>query len=320
MNYKDQQKNYQQSLIESCDVFRGDKGGGSFNGTPYPFVLQDGKNNLYPSIVESALKYMTDNNITWWGGSEPTGHILSSQIACFNHLFAFKNNKTAVLAIAQNLNPDFLDVLPIESDKDPQYIAFEVVSKNDHLNEQSAAQSALTRGANSTSVDALIYALHKDGTRWIIPIEWKYTELYDPDDKSLGDAGKTRVKRYHDLIVASNYLKTEKQYHSVYYFEPFYQLMRQTLWAEQMILHKDTEVIKADKFLHVHVIPQENKSLLDKKYKVSGLNLEATWRKQLLHPKLYHIISPKEFLAPAFLSNDAETEDLKNYLCTRYGH
>jgi hypothetical protein len=42
--------------------------------------------------------------------------------------------------------------------------------------------------------------------------------------------------------------------------------MRQTLWAEQMIAHKDSETIKADHYIHVHVIPQENNELLDKIY------------------------------------------------------
>lgn len=320
MNYKDQQKDYQQSLIGSSHVFRGDKGGGEFRGTPYPFVLQEGNHNLYHSIVESALAYMNDNEIAWWGGCAPNGHILSSQIACFNHLFAFKDNKEAVLAIVQNLNSDFVEVLPIACDKDPQYIAFEVVSKNDHLNELTDSRLTLTRGANCTSVDALICARHKDGTRWLIPIEWKYTETYAPEDKSLGRPGETRVRRYHDLIVASSYLKTEKPYGSVYYFEPFYQLMRQTLWSEQMILHKGTEAIQADKFLHLHVIPRENKSLLDKIYRVSGLNMEDTWRRQLLHPEVYRIISPAELLAPVFAHADAETKALQEYLCTRYGH
>ena len=39
--------------------------------------------------------------------------------------------------------------------------------------------------------------------------------------------------------------------------------MRQTLWSEQMIVHKNTETIKVDDYIHIHVIPSENKEYLD---------------------------------------------------------
>jgi len=49
--------------------------------------LTDGNYNLYEPIREGAIQYFKDNNIGWWGGSKPSGHILSSQIACVNHHF-----------------------------------------------------------------------------------------------------------------------------------------------------------------------------------------------------------------------------------------
>lgn len=52
--------------------------------------------------------------------------------------------------------------------------------------------------------------------------------------------------------------------------------MRQTLWAEQMIKNKATERIKADHYLHIHVIPNNNVDLLQKTYKFSNQNMEVT--------------------------------------------
>lgn len=57
-----------------------------------------------------------------------TGHILSSQMACLNHLFALRKNPDAVLAVLNGVRNEFTEVLPITSDKDNGYIAFEVVS------------------------------------------------------------------------------------------------------------------------------------------------------------------------------------------------
>jgi hypothetical protein len=77
------------------------------------------------------------------------------------------------------------------------------------------------------------------------------------------------------LLNKSAQLSSEN--HEIYYFEPFYQLMRQTLWAEQMIAHNETEITKADDYIHLHVIPIENYELLDNTYRCSSQGLEATW-------------------------------------------
>jgi hypothetical protein len=169
------------------------------------------------------------------------------------------------------------------------------------------------RGSNCTSIDALIFAKHKDDSKWLIAIEWKYTEHYPNLDKAAGAKGEVRKRRYTDLINNSNQLQSENHY--CYYFEPFYQLMRQTLWAEQMVNHKKTEMLKADNFLHLHIIPKENDDLLKKKYKCSGLDMETTWRKHLKDNTKYRIISPEVFLQNIDKEKYAE---LINYLAIRY--
>ena len=320
-NYKEHQKEKQIALIRESDIFNGDEANGMFMGKKRNFVLQDGMNNLYPSIKDDCVKYFKENMISWWSGNSPSGHVLSSQIACLNHLFLIRHDKDAVLSMINGIRDCFIDVLPIPADKgDNNYIAFEVVSKEDHLNEIQ-----VTRGSNCTSVDAFVYAKHKNGNLILLPIEWKYTELYPTGDKSNEDRpceakgsngrGLVRLHRYSALIEQSRQLKSLPEYKgSVYFQEPFYQLMRQTLWSEGMIKNRDTEDIKGDDFLHIHVVPKENYELLDRKYSVSEKGMEETWINLLSDKSKYVLITPEDLLMPV---RDKYPE-LINYLKTRY--
>ena len=317
--YKNSQYARQEDLINNSDIFNGDKGNGYFMGKARPFVLKDGMNNLYEPIRNDVIRYFKDNEISWWGGDKPSGHTLSSQIACLNHLFAIMNDRDAVLAMLNGVRDEFEKVLRVECDANPQYIGFEVVSKEDPLNEKAS-----TRGSNCTSVDAFIHAKHRDGSIWLIPIEWKYTEHYANQDKSNEDRqgeekgsngkGQERVRRYSALTDASLQLKSlDSYYGSIYYQEPFYQLMRQTLWAENVVRLKE-EKLKADNYMHLHVIPSANKDLLDKKYSVSGMGMEETWRSMLCDQSKYIIVDPQKLLEPI----KDKYPELASYLEKRY--
>ena len=317
--YKKSQYTRQEDLVNNSDIFNGDKGNGYFMGKPRHFVLKDGMNNLYEPIRNDVIRYFKDNKISWWGGDKPSGHTLSSQIACLNHLFAIMGDKEAVLAMLNGVRDEFKEVLSVQCDAAPQYIGFEVVSEEDPLNEKTS-----TRGSNCTSVDAFIYAKHKDDSIWLIPIEWKYTEHYANLDKSNEDRqgeekgsngkGQERVRRYSALTDASLQLKSlDSYYGSIYYQEPFYQLMRQTLWAENVVKLKE-EKLKADNYMHIHVIPSANKDLLDKKYSVSGMGMEETWRSMLTNQSKYIIVDPQKLLEPI----KDKYPELVSYLKKRY--
>ena len=101
--------------------------------------------------------------------------------------------------------------------------------------------------------------------------------------------GEIRKSRYYGLIERSTRLKTDETKKCSNY-EPFYQLMRQTLWAEQ-VMQKESS-LKAVDFIHVHVIPDENHELLERNYICSGDNLENTWKSCLTQPDKYKILSP----------------------------
>ena len=224
-------------------------------------------------------------------------------------MISIREDKQAVFSIIKNIYPDFMVILPLTSDKFlPAFTQFVAISDDDHLNEVNSI-----RGSQCTSIDALIYGEGRDGKKILFPIEWKYVEAYGNEDKASGNPGITRIKRYTDLINQSAQLKSND--HSIYYFEPFYQLMRQTLWAEQMISHRKTETIKADVFIHVHVIPGENGNLLHKNYPCSGKGMEATWRECLNDQSRYVIVSPEALLKTV---DRDRYNTLFEYLNTRY--
>ena len=325
--YRDSEK----ERVPEIMCFNGDCFNGEFNKITRDFVLSDWKNNFYKPILTDVLDYFKHNNISWWNGKEPTGHVLSSQIACINHLFAIRKDRDAVLAVAKTICNDIEDVLPIPTDNYlSAFIAFEAVSDNDLLKE-----GIPTRGSNCTSIDALILAKNKDKKVILIPIEWKYTEYYDNTDKSMEDgqghaagsqrSGIVRLSRYSDLINKSTQLKEKHRNYTstIYFFEPFYQLMRQTLWTEQMIKYKQNERIKADDFIHVHVILCENHDLLKddlkenkrKKGYGDGKSLEEAWRSCLKNNDKYKIISPKDLLINI---DKTKHNEIISYLSERY--
>jgi len=319
-NFQKLEREKQLELLKNTDVFENEKGGGKFIGKNREFVLLDGDKNLYAHIRENAKAYFEENGISWWQGNKPNGHILSSQIACLNHLFPFRNDKDAVLKILNGVRNIFKEVLPVPCDKGLKgYIAFEVVSKEDRLNEGTP-----NRGALCTSIDAVIYAKTNEDKLILVPIEWKYTEFYDDQDKSKGGeeikngrrtGGKRRLQRYTDLINESKQLKSLDNYEgSIYYQEPFYQLMRQTLLAAEMVKNKDTELIKAEDFLHIHVIPSANKDLLNRKYKVTGKSMEASWDDCLFDKTKYVRVDPKDLLEPI----KEDYPEVVEYLHKRY--
>ncbi len=321
------------------EVFGKVEGNGTFDGKKVKAVLQEKyvDKNLFVEIRDtekSAKDYFKLNGIKWWKeegtvGEVVPGHTLSSQVACLNHLFRVKNDEKAVLAIVNGIRNEYDKVLPIpyDNEADQGFIAFEVVSGHEWLREDSKDRK---RGEFVTSIDALICAHHEPTRKnHIILIEWKYTESYDRDDKTCDK----RMKRYNNLISSSKkYLKKpkdDKYEGSVYYQEPFYQLMRQTLWAEQVIKHrpsnpraKKKEPIDACDYLHIHVIPRENTALLNKGFEENGLSMEETWRKCLTAQgqERYILKDPEELLKPIAEDGDlSETySKLLEYLRTRY--
>ena len=332
MKYKEKQQNNQTIFRESITE----------RGTAYFLDVNEREKNLFnwqdEDYVNSVKAYFKVNQIKWWKGrtekdpdrNSPTCNLLSSQIACINHLFFIKHDKDAVLSVINGIKEmptKFNDVLNIPCDKgEDNYIAFEVTTgRKEYLNEDSNK-----RGEFCTSIDALIYAVDENNERWLIPIEWKYIETYDRKDLSVEsnprkepgnkEKGKTRMRRYcniegNNLIDNSKQLRSLPDYkHSIYFQEPFYQLMRQTLWAECICNSKDERVLPAKHFVHIHVCPRENTELLNRHYRevTAEPTMEKAWREMLVNQSLYHLIDPSDLMKPIAEKYPKLIEYLKN--------
>ena len=309
MNYKERQKQHQINLLTNPRIFTpGTEGYGVFRKLPYPHILKNGKRNLYLSIIENeeeVCKYFKNNDIQWWGG-KITGNLLSSQIACLNHLFSIRKDKDLVLKIIQGIDPDFVDVFHIPNDtyQSQQYISFEVVAQTDNFMNEGKPK----RGARCTSIDALIIAQRKNGDKCLIPIEWKYTE----QDKSNKFENETRHGRYDELIEDSQYLRsTNAKSDKTLYKEPYYELMRQTLWAELIVKYEAENSLNVTDFIHLHVVPNDNTAFRGRKGE-----MEETWKSCLEDPKKYKLIDPSELFEP--IKKEAKCQKLIDYLNERY--
>lgn len=317
MKYREKER---EKVIRIRDSVFNDPGGGIYNKSPRPFVLLNAKKNLYHKIRKDAIGYFSKNGIVWWHDESkktitptPPGHLLSSQISCLNHLFFLREDKQASLKLLQNIDKNFVDVC---ADFEKGYIGFEVVSKNSYLNEV-APGTRQTRGANCTSIDAMMTGMTGDGKKIQIVIEWKYTEYYNNTCQADGPSGKTRKDRYNHLILAKDSpINCPVSLDNLYY-DPFYQIMRQTLLAWQMVKHKKDE-LQADDWIHLDVIPETN---LDLRYKVHAPDLiqsgvEDAWRAVLKYPDKYQVITPQQLMKPFIF--DGQYRGLINYLDRRY--
>jgi len=287
---------------ERVSLFK-DPGLGLFLGKPREFVLSEAAGNLWAGIREDALDYFTRNSIPWWRSEAdgPTGHMLSSQVACVNHIFLLRQRPDLAKAVLHAIDPEVVEAETV----DDGFVEFEFIGASQYLAERS-----FMRGANCTSIDAFMIGRTEHGGRRAFLIEWKYTESYSREDKYVPE----RARVYDDLIKSddSPFNKFEPR---AFYFEPFYQLMRQTLLGSQISKHQDHGCTS---YRHVHVVPEQNLEFhrnvtapLLKRGSVSD-----AWSAVLKCPEFYIGLTPDKFMQPTIAERD--TKALISYLRRRY--
>ncbi len=301
MNYREAER---KEAIETRDRLFRDSGGGVFRNIERECVLDNATLNLWAGIREDAQDYFLRNKISWWMGgdnNEPTGHLLSSQIACLNHLYPIRQRKDLATAILQNVDQRIAEAVIV----DDGFVEFEVVGKKNYLCEKSHS-----RGANSTSIDAIMVGKKEDGRNVLFLIEWKYTEDYGGENKYI-------PQRYeiYDRLLSELDCPIEIDDFEVLYYEPFYQLMRQTLLGWKMV---EANEYACDEFVHLHIIPEDNKELLGRvtSPKLTGNSMSTAWQGILKEKERYLVISPEDFVIPISLSQD--TRAILSYLQNRY--
>lgn len=303
MSYREDQREKATAMRDA--MFR-DPGAGFFFKKEREFVLQDATLNLWAGIRADAMDYFDRNSIAWWMGdenTEPTGHLLSSQVACINHLYFARQRKDVATAILRNICESVEKAVLV----DDGYVEFEVVGKHNYLKEKSHG-----RGANATSVDAVMVGRKQSGANVLFLIEWKYTEEYREENKYI----PARQKIYDRLLGEEGCPIDVEDYGSLYY-EPFYQLMRQMLLGWKMVQNGEYQ---CDEFRHLHVIPKGNVELRERitspNFREHESTMSEAWKSVLRDPDRYEVITPEEFLAPALGCPD--THSITAYLQKRY--
>jgi hypothetical protein len=287
------------------------------------FRLQPGEQalNLAPAIRDVAMRYMRDNKIAWHADSN---HARSSQVCCLNFLMPLAANPGMLSrVIGDALGIASPKMLEVESGPDgrPWFIGFEWNGRKDYLNEGDN-QGKRTRGSNSTSVDAVVRFRH-DGSAQTLLIEWKYTESYGGPIKAEGNAA--RIKRYQNLVFAPDGpvrddlggpirdelgLKLED-----FFYEPFYQLLRQQMLAFQMQRLKEDG---ANRVRVLHIAPAANLALTrvtSPALKRFGNNAFTVFRSLLTRPEDFVSRSTESLFGP--LMSDLNN-DWAAYLARRY--
>ena len=306
--YKEMQGAQQIKVLQTLPQFEGIKGGGTWKAglqnIQLPYIIEDGQEvtNLYPSIREAAIEYFRKNSIGWWKSYDamniPTGHMLSSQISCVNHLFPFmQEEETANLLSVLNSIQDkyrFTRIIPNPLDRSDcnGNVCFEFVWKNRTL----LGERTEKRGAMCTSIDAVIYAETSDQKKILIPIEWKYVETYEHKR-----APQVSIDRYPSCIHNNSNIPG---WNEAYEYDPLYELVRQTLLVENIIWCNDM-ALPVDDYLHINVIPNGNEEL---RKEISA------YAQELKDVSKFIIIDPKQLMCPV---KDTHS-DLYNYLDSRY--
>ena len=257
---------------------------------------------LHDSVRATAVDYFHRHGIKWWTGpldagrserkdnepAQPTGYLTSSQVACVNHLEPARLDRGLAAAVLAGLDQRLVEPLAV----DAGYAAYEWIGAENYLGEPGTR----TRGANVTSLDALMRARRDDGAIVVVAIEWKYTENPDPRQKLTSDRGTDRVAVYRALLERPGCPIRRGSPERLFY-EPYYQLMRQTLLAWQMHEHGELD---ADDWIHIQVVPTENTSVRGRTGaapELPGETAEEAWRSALVQPERFRQLTPSELLA-----------------------
>jgi hypothetical protein len=288
--------------------------------------------NLWENIRKDALDYfaMPIKELSWHINDVennpkniPEGDMLSSQVSCVNHLFLLRKNPDYASAILKNINDRIISAeIVCDGYGNDGYIEFEswgTKENNDPLREKengilNGKPWIRQRGSFSTSIDAVMVGKFKDEKKEkkiLIIIEWKYTESYP-----FGEIIKTSNSK------AYNYILNDKEKSPIHqiddfndlYYDPFYQMMRQTLWGCRAA--KD---FGCDEYIHLHIVPKENskfQEITSPNLKIKGEKMSNVWEKLLKEPFRYNVLPPEKLLSP--LKNKQELKGFFDYLETRY--
>jgi len=303
---------------------------GHYRGQRYFFCLDDehSSENLYAGIRKPAIQYFKERNITWHDGRKkrrvPSNHLCCSQSCCINFLYPMTISPKLLASVFQHFYPDLVEPLVIDEDLalpngSFSYVAFEWIGVHDYLGETKRKGSERTRGANFTSADFIFRFRRKDGKIQIVLAEWKYTEDYPRLDKGI----EVRKQNYHLAFNrrGGTFKQRGQNLYNALFFDPFYQLMRLQLLAQEMELSRE---MGADVVSVLHICPEANREFRDRitsPYLAEIFSDKGTleiWKKLVSEDK-FKSITTESFLDTIAQNVGPHEQEWAAYLKARYG-
>ncbi|MGQ0823774.1 MAG: PGN_0703 family putative restriction endonuclease [Actinomycetota bacterium] len=291
----------------------------------YPFCLP--VEHAYCNLLDEArgaLESFRVDGIAWHDGVDggPSNHLLDSQVQCVNALAPFVRSGSALRALFGSVL-DIAEVLPFRADEPVgDLVAFEWIGAVDYLGERSTGKGR--RGANTTSADAALRYRTTSGSVEVALVEWKYTERYQGHELSGGEESmRVRHERYRAFYVdpAGPVRDSVLPYEDLF-VEPFYQLFRLTVLADQM---ERAHEQGAERVRLLYVAPGRNADLWTSLNRASHHDLaiqlvddsdprpvETIWSAICTRPDRFVYLD-----SATFVTAGAPTSD---EFCSRYGH
>jgi hypothetical protein len=301
---------------------------GIYRGRPRPFCLpaDRAEENVYFGIREPALDCFAGHHIKWHDGhkpenesvGKPSNHLCDSQVCCVNFLFPFADKPDALAELLHPIFPTVRKMMPMEGSG--QYVSSEWIGERNYLGEKVSRNGKRTRGANFTSADAAAMFECLDGTRQIVLIEWKYTESYSPVDMQIAGSGTDRTAIYRHLYAADDFpLRKEllPDFGSLFY-EPFYQLLRQQMLANEM---EKAHELGADRVSLLHITPRHNADfprVTSPKLAHLGPTVIDVWRRLVKEPNGFASVSTETLFGCFPVQKFPETAAWWQYITARY--
>lgn len=293
-----------------------------YEGSAYRLAPHLREFNLSTTIRSAAQAYFTEKRITW---HRHANHGLSSQVCCLNFLMPLATRPevlSRVVANALGIEPP--EMLEVERGPggDPWFVGFEWIGERDYLNE-NAGSSSRTRGANATSSDAIVRFRHAGRVETLL-IEWKYTEKYGAPipnrvrDGAARSSNEVRTERYRELMFAPDGpIRVDLNVRlEDFFWEPFYQLLRQQMLAFQMEKARET----ATQCVRVlHISPAGNRRLhwvTSPALKQFGEDAFAVFAKMLVHDDRFIARTIEQAFGP--LIAEMPNDPWAAYLAGRY--
>jgi hypothetical protein len=323
MNFLSGEKKLQTSWkLTTKTIPRAAKKSGLYRNRMYPFCLplEYAQYNLFQGIREDAMDTFRRHSIIWHSSALPglpSNHLCSSQVFAVNLLFPFIDTPEALAETLRPYFPDIHHMVPVE---DKRYIAFEWIGKTNYLHEEPKISEYRKRGAGNTSIDAMMLYETETGEKVMLLVEMKYSESYGVSYKRFRSDGTDRFMNYEDFF----YDETSPIDRSIapnledFLYEPFYQILRHTLLASQIMLIEGKKISRVQV---VHLTVSRNRELLavtSPRFRPLGDTTYEVWRKLLKDPQGFSLIPVETLFKNIALDQCRELEPWALYMKERY--